>query len=76
MALCPNDLDRCLDNMEGILKDCQPAETGIHTIVNGPITYTPDGMPLVSPIPGMRNAYCITGLRAGIGEWRSWQIAG
>ena len=69
MALCPNDLDRCLDNMEGIFKRL-PAltETGIHTIVNGPITYTPDGMPLVGPIPGMRNAYCITGLRAGIGE--------
>ena len=64
----PNDLDRCLDNMEGIFERL-PAltETGIHTIVNGPITTT-DGMPLVGPIPGMRNAYCITGLRAGIGE--------
>ena len=69
MALCPNDLDRCLDNMEGIFQRL-PAltETGIHTIVNGPITYTPDGMPLVGPIPHKRNAFCITGLRAGIGE--------
>ena len=69
MALCPNDLDRCLDNMEGIFERL-PAltSTGIHTIVNGPITYTPDGMPLVGPIPGKRNAFCITGLRAGIGE--------
>ena len=69
MALCPNDLDRCLDNMEGIFQRL-PAltQTGIHTIVNGPITYTPDGMPLVGPIPHMRNAFCITGLRAGIGE--------
>ena len=33
--------------------------------------------PLVGPIPGMRNAYCITGLRAGIGEGGGqWQIAG
>ena len=69
MALCPNDLDRCLDNMERIFER-MPAltQTGIHTVVNGPITYTPDGMPLVGPIPGMRNAFCITGLRAGIGE--------
>ena len=69
MALCPNDLDRCLDNMERIFERL-PAltETGIHTVVNGPITYTPDGMPLVGPIPGKRNAFCITGLRAGIGE--------
>ena len=69
MALCPNDLDRCLDNMEGIFERL-PAltQTGIHTVVNGPITYTPDGMPLVGPIPGKRNAFAITGLRAGIGE--------
>ncbi len=69
MALCPNDLDRCLDNMEGIFERL-PAltSTGIHTVVNGPITYTPDGMPLVGPIPGKRNAFAITGLRAGIGE--------
>ena len=32
---------------------------------NGPITYTIDGAPLVGPIPGKRNAYCIIGLRAG-----------
>jgi dimethylglycine dehydrogenase len=68
-ALCPSDLDRCLDNMEGIFKR-MPAlqEAGIHTVVNGPITYTIDGLPLVGPIPGIANAYCILGLRAGIGE--------
>ncbi len=69
MALCPNDLDRCLDNMERIFERL-PAltETGIHTVVNGPITYTADGMPLVGAIPGLRNAYACLGLRAGIGE--------
>ena len=69
MALCPNDLDRCLDNMERIFER-MPAltEVGIHTVVNGPITYSADGMPLVGPVPGVRNAFCIIGLRAGIGE--------
>ena len=69
MALCPNDLDRCLDNMERIFERL-PAltETGIHTVVNGPITYSADGMPLVGPIPGLTNAYACLGLRAGIGE--------
>ena len=69
MALCPNDLDRCLDNMERIFErlPCL-TETGIHTVVNGPITYSADGMPLVGPIPGKRNAFCCIGLRAGIGE--------
>jgi dimethylglycine dehydrogenase len=67
--LCPSDLDRCLDNMEHIFER-MPAlqEAGIHTVVNGPITYTIDGMPLVGQIPGVQNAYCIIGLRAGIGE--------
>ncbi len=68
-ALCPSDLDRCLDNMEGIFKRIPSLqEAGIHTVVNGPITYTIDGMPLVGQIPGVDNAYCIIGLRAGIGE--------
>jgi len=67
--LCPSDLDRCLDNMEHIFER-MPAlqEAGIHTVVNGPITYTIDGLPLVGQIPGLENAYCIIGLRAGIGE--------
>ena len=68
-ALCPSDLDRCLDNMEGIFERL-PAltEAGIHTVINGPITYTIDGAPLIGPIPGLENAYCAIGLRAGIGE--------
>ena len=68
-ALCPSDLDRCLDNMERIFKrlPCL-TKTGIHTVINGPITYSVDGTPLVGPIPGVRNAYACLGLRAGIGE--------
>jgi dimethylglycine dehydrogenase len=68
-ALCPSDLDRCLDNMEGIFARLPAlAEAGIHTVINGPITYTIDGAPLIGPIPGIENAYCAIGLRAGIGE--------
>jgi len=68
-ALCPSDLDRCLDNMERIFERL-PAltEAGIHTVINGPITYTIDGAPLIGQIPGIENAYCAIGLRAGIGE--------
>ena len=68
-SLCPSDLDRCMDNMEGIFSRL-PAltETGIHTVINGPITYSADGAPLVGSIPGIRNAYACLGLRAGIGE--------
>ncbi len=68
-ALCPSDLDRCLDNMEAIFERLPSlVEAGIHTVINGPITYTIDGAPLIGPIPGIKNAYCAIGLRAGIGE--------
>ena len=77
-ALCPDDLDRVTDVLEGAFER-MPAlmETGIHTIVNGPITYTIDGAPLVGPIPGKRNAFCIIGLRAGLGEGggHGWLLA-
>ncbi|MGI9390163.1 MAG: GcvT family protein, partial [Boseongicola sp.] len=77
-ALCPNDLDRVVDVLEGTFERLPVvADVGIHTIVNGPITYTIDGAPLVGPVPGKRNAYCITGLRAGLGEGggHGWLLA-
>ena len=77
-ALCPDDLDRVTDVLEGAFAR-MPAlmEVGIHTVINGPITYTIDGAPLVGPIPGKRNAYCIIGLRAGLGEGggHGWLLA-
>ncbi|NNK78373.1 MAG: FAD-dependent oxidoreductase, partial [Litoreibacter sp.] len=77
-ALCPDDLDRVSDVLEGAFAR-MPAlmEVGIHTVVNGPITYTIDGAPLVGPIPGKRNAFCIIGLRAGLGEGggHGWLLA-
>lgn len=77
-ALCPDDLDRCIDTMEGTFTrlPCLQ-EAGIHSIINGPITYTPDGVPLVGKIPGKRNAWCLTGLRAGLGEGggHGWLLA-
>ena len=77
-ALCPDDLDRITDVLEGAFQR-MPAlmEVGIKTVVNGPITYTIDGAPLVGPIPGKRNAFCIIGLRAGLGEGggHGWLLA-
>jgi dimethylglycine dehydrogenase len=76
--LCPDDLDRVMDVLEGAFER-MPAlmEAGIKRIVNGPITYTIDGAPLVGPIPGKRNAFCIIGLRAGLGEGggHGWLLA-
>ncbi|WP_137703347.1 GcvT family protein [Marimonas lutisalis] len=76
--LCPDDLDRVMDVLEGAFERMPAlAEAGIKRVVNGPITYTIDGAPLVGPIPGKRNAFCIVGLRAGIGEGggHGWLLA-
>ncbi|MEP4196816.1 MAG: FAD-dependent oxidoreductase [Aliishimia sp.] len=76
--LCPDDLDRVMDVLEGAFAR-MPAltEVGIKRVVNGPITYTIDGAPLVGPIPNKRNAFCIIGLRAGLGEGggHGWLLA-
>ncbi len=77
-ALCPDDLDRVTDVLEGAFARLPVlTEVGIKTIINGPITYTIDGAPLVGPIPGKRQAYCIIGLRAGLGEGggHGWLLA-
>lgn len=76
--LCPDDLDRVMDVLEGAFERMPAlAEVGIKRVVNGPITYTIDGAPLVGPIPGKRNAFCIIGLRAGLGEGggHGWLLA-
>ena len=77
-ALCPDDVERVMPVLENVFKRLPAlAEVGIHTIVNGPITYSQDGAPLVGPVPGKRGAFCIIGLRAGIGEGggHGWLLA-
>ncbi|MFY0595733.1 MAG: FAD-dependent oxidoreductase [Cognatishimia sp.] len=76
--LCPDDLDRVMEVLEGAFERMPVlADVGIKRIVNGPITYTIDGAPLVGPIPGKTNAFCIIGLRAGLGEGggHGWLLA-
>jgi len=76
--LCPDDLERVMDVLEGAFARMPVlADVGIKRVVNGPITYTIDGAPLVGPIPGKRNAFCIIGLRAGLGEGggHGWLLA-
>ncbi|MDU8910638.1 FAD-dependent oxidoreductase [Aestuariicoccus sp. MJ-SS9] len=77
-ALCPDDVDRVLPVLENVFERMPVLQdVGIKSIVNGPITYTMDGAPLVGPIPGKRNAFCIIGLRAGLGEGggHGWLLA-
>ncbi|MEM8792385.1 MAG: FAD-dependent oxidoreductase [Pseudomonadota bacterium] len=56
--LYPDDLDR----LEWYLEDAIArvpliGESGVYKIINGPIPYTPDGNPLIGPMPGVPNAF-------------------
>ena len=33
------------------------ATTGVSSVINGPIPYAPDGLPLIGPMPGVDNAF-------------------
>lgn len=64
-------LQPALERLEDILGTAMEqvelvAKGGIKTVINGPVTYTPDGHPLVGPVPGVDNCYCITGFNFGI----------
>jgi len=69
MELLPADLGR----VEKILDDAMArvpalAEGGIKTVVNGPITFTPDAGPLIGPAFGLSNSWLLTGSSMGVME--------
>jgi dimethylglycine dehydrogenase len=51
-----------LERIEDIVADSMErvplsATAGISRIINGPIPYAPDGLPLIGPMPGVKNAF-------------------
>ncbi|WP_420858044.1 GcvT family protein [Marivivens marinus] len=51
-----------LDRIEDIVTDAMervPAlgTAGLSRVINGPIPYAPDGLPLIGPMPGVKNAF-------------------
>lgn len=69
MELLPPDLDRIAPEL-GVAFEHYPAmaTAGIKTIVNGPFTFTPDGNPLVGPVPGLSNYWTACGVMAGLSQ--------
>ncbi|MCF6234082.1 MAG: FAD-dependent oxidoreductase [Rhodobacteraceae bacterium] len=56
--LYPDDLDR----LEWYIEDAMArvpmlGRVGVNKVINGPIPYTPDGLPLIGPMPGVPNAF-------------------
>jgi len=56
--LYPDDLER----LEFYIEDAMArvpllGEAGLSKVINGPIPYAPDGLPLIGPMPGVPNAF-------------------
>jgi len=56
--LYPDDLER----LEWYIEDAMArvpilGASGVGRVINGPIPYAPDGLPLIGPMPGVKNAY-------------------
>jgi dimethylglycine dehydrogenase len=76
--LFAGDLDRLLPHVEAAQRRVPALEhCGIKDIVNGPISYTPDGSPLIGPAWGVRNLWLTAGHSFGIpaAGGAGWQIA-
>lgn len=69
MELLPPDLDRIEPELSVAFQHYPAMATaGIKTVVNGPFTFTPDGNPLVGPVPGLRNYWTACGVMAGLSQ--------
>jgi dimethylglycine dehydrogenase len=67
--LYPDDLDR----LEFYIEDAMArlpllGEAGIGRNINGPIPYAPDGLPMVGPMPGVKNAFEAHSFTFGIAQ--------
>ncbi len=63
------DLDRISPNLELGYKHFPVLQkAGIKRVINGPFTFTPDGNPLVGPVPGVRNYWVACGVMAGFSQ--------
>lgn len=56
--LFPDDLDRLEWYIEDAMERVPVLGTqGVGRVINGPIPYAPDGLPLMGPMPGVKNAF-------------------
>ena len=61
--LFESDLDRLQWHIEVAMEMVPVLQTAnIQSVVSGPITYSPDLLPLVGPFQGLRNYWCAVGL--------------
>lgn len=67
--LYPDDLER----LEYYIKDAMQrlpilGTQGVERVINGPIPYAPDGLPMIGPMPGVKNAFEAHSFTFGIAQ--------
>jgi len=67
--LYPDDLER----LEWYIEDAMArvpilGSEGVERVINGPIPYAPDGLPLIGPMPGVKNAFEAHSFTFGIAQ--------
>ncbi|MEM9733122.1 MAG: FAD-dependent oxidoreductase [Pseudomonadota bacterium] len=67
--LYPDDLDR----LEFYIEDAMArmpilGSQGVGRVINGPIPYAPDGLPMIGPMPGVKNAFEAHSFTFGIAQ--------
>ncbi|MEM6986204.1 MAG: FAD-dependent oxidoreductase, partial [Pseudomonadota bacterium] len=76
--LMPPDLERVEPIIEAALARIPALGTaGVRSVINGPITFTPDANPLIGPAHGLDNAWLLTGSSMGVmeGGGAGWFLA-
>jgi len=69
MDLIPEEIDRISPELAiGFARFPSLADAGIRRWVNGAFTFTPDGNPLVGPVPGLRNYWAACGCMGGFSQ--------
>jgi dimethylglycine dehydrogenase len=69
MELLPEDIDRISPELLiGFSRFPSLQRAGIRKWVNGAFTFTPDGNPLVGPVPGLRNFWAACGCMSGFSQ--------
>jgi dimethylglycine dehydrogenase len=69
MDLIPEDIERISPELAiGFARFPSLQHAGIRRWVNGAFTFTPDGNPLVGPVPGLRNFWAACGCMSGFSQ--------
>ncbi len=67
--LFPDDLDRITEN---VMRACERVpileNTGVKSVINGPMIWSPDSSALLGPVPELRNYYCCCGIIPGFSQ--------